>query len=122
MAQGLARVFKYVLLGAIILMSLAAGVAKVMRMPQEVEFFELAGVPLILLIPFGVLQINSAVFAIFPNTRKAGLVFMGVVFLASALMIFKSGDFFFAVTSLIPVAIAATLAFSRWGAEIRPSK
>ena len=122
MAESLARVFKYVLLGAIILMSLAAGLAKVMRMPQEAEFFEFAGVPLSLLIPFGVLQILGAVLAVIPKTRKLGLILMGLVFLGSVLMILIDGNIYFAVTSLIPVAIAATLAFSRWGAEIRPSK
>jgi len=122
MAQSLTKIFKYVLLGALVLMSLAAGVAKTTRMPHEVEFFEYAGVPLGLLIPFGILQVIAAILAVVPKTRKLGLILMGIVFLGSAIMILAEGNISFGGQSLLPVAIAAVLAFSKWGAEIRPLK
>lgn len=122
MTRNLAKVFKYVLLGLLVLMSLAAGIAKVMQMPQEVAFFESAGLSLGPLIPFGILQLIGGGLSLIPKTRKLGLASMAVSFLASALMIFVSGNIVFGIVSLIPVALAGFLAFNKWGAEIRPSK
>ena len=116
------RVFKFILLGVLVLMSLAAGIAKVMRAPQEVAFFDAVGISPNLLIPFGLLQIIGAVLTVIPKTRKLGLTLMAVFFFFSGFMIIKNGDIFFAFVSLIPVVGALYLAFSRWDAEILPSK
>ncbi|MEP3653884.1 MAG: hypothetical protein ABJO36_03220 [Litorimonas sp.] len=116
------RILKLVGLGLLVLMSLAAGFAKVMQMPQEVAFFESAGLSLGPLIPFGIIQLIGAGLGLIPKTRKLGLASMAVSFLASALMIFVSGNTVFGMVSLIPAVLAGVLAFSKWGAEIRPSK
>lgn len=105
------RIFKLILLVLLVLMSLAAGVAKIMQTPQELAFFEAVGVSPNLLIPFGLLQVIVAVLAILPKTRKFGLMFMAAAFLASALMIFAGGQVGFGVVSFIPAALAGWLAF-----------
>lgn len=119
MAQGLAKIFKYVLLALLVLMSFMAGIAKLTEMPHEVEFFELASISSALLFPFGVFQLFGAAFAVNPKTRKMGLINMAVAFLTSVVLIYLSGDVVFAVMSIIPFGIALVLTFSRWAAEIR---
>ncbi|MEP4053389.1 MAG: hypothetical protein ABJN22_14190 [Litorimonas sp.] len=122
MAQSLAKIFKYVLLGALVLMSFMAGVAKLTEMPHEVEFFELASISTAILLPFGIFQTLGAALAVNPKTRKIGLIIMALAFFASVVLIYLSGDTVFALMSLTPVGIAMILAFTKWGAEIRPSK
>jgi len=106
---------KIIALVLIALMSGAAGLAKVMKTPQEVAFFEAAGMSLSFLIPLGIAQILGALLAVNSKTRRAGLGLVALCFLISAIMIFLSGNIGFGVGSLIPVIIAAVLSRVNWG-------
>jgi len=97
------------LLIALILMSFAAGAAKLMQMPQEVAFFAAAGLGPLPLISLGVLQVAGAVFAIPHRWRRQGLWLMALGFLASSIVILITGNVIFAVGSLLPVILALYL-------------
>jgi len=92
-----------VLLVFIVLLCLAAGLAKVMQVPNEVEFFQSLGLNSNMLIAFGALQIFAGVELAIPKTRKYGIAFAAFLFLASAVMLFISGNIPFGFVSLIPV-------------------
>lgn len=104
------RILKLIILVLLILMSLAAGAAKIMQMPQEMTFFQDIGLSLGLLVPLGVVQVIGGLLAAIPKTRKFGAIVMALVFLASAIMVFMSGHIGFGVISLIPAALAGWLA------------
>ena len=105
------KVIKLIVLAILVSLSLAAGAAKIMQVPQELAFFEAVGVPTAFLLPFGVVQAVAAVLAIRPKTRKLGLRIMAFVFLISAWMILVGGNLLFSLISLIPAGLAASLSF-----------
>lgn len=108
---------KIIVLVLIALMSGAAGLAKVMKTPQETAFFEAVGLDLTFLIPLGIAQILGALLAVNPKTRRFGLGLVALGFLISAIMIFMSGNIGFGLGSLIPVIIAASLSFVSWNKD-----
>ena len=103
------KVFRTGVFIIIILLSLAAGIAKTMQMPQEIGFFEDAGLSLTLMVPLGVLQLIGGLMLAVPKTRKAGAIVVGLCFLASAITIFKTGQIGFGAISLLPVFAAIFL-------------
>ncbi|GAA4052213.1 hypothetical protein [Parerythrobacter jejuensis] len=94
------------ILGLLVLLSLAAGVAKVLQAPQEVQFFIDAGWGQGLLLPFGLVQIAGGVLALLGRSRRIGAILMALGFFLSAVAIFLTGNTVFAFLSLIPVALA----------------
>ena len=109
------KIVKLVILWLLILMSLAAGAAKVMQMPQEVKFFQNVGLSLGFLIPLGAFQMAGGLLGAIPKTRKYGAVMMTLAFVASAIMVFMSGNISFGLISLIPAALAGALLLDRAG-------
>ncbi len=103
------KLFKTIVLAVLVLMSLAAGAAKLFQMPQEALFFQAVGLGSVSLILLGVIQITGGVLAVFSKTRLPGTTLMAVVFLVSAIMIFISGQVVFATVSLLPVLLAGFL-------------
>lgn len=93
----------------ITLLSFASGIPKIMRMPQEVEFFGAAGLSNPLLVGFGALHVIGGLLLALPRTRKWGALLMAILFSASALMIFMSGNVPFGLFSLLPVALAGLI-------------
>ena len=93
----------------LVLMSLAAGVAKVMQMEQEVQFFQQAGLNASWLMGLGVMQIIGAGLAVIAKFRSIGAGLMGAGFLISAIVIFMTGNAGFGAFSLVPVLLAGFL-------------
>lgn len=98
-----------IILIILILMSFAAGAAKVMQMPQEVAFFAKAGLGVGIMVALGVMQIFGAALSIPPGLRVAGAAIMGAGFLASAVIIFMTGNLVFASVSLLPVLLTGVI-------------
>lgn len=103
------KLFKAIILTVLVLMSLAAGAAKLFQMPQEVQFFQAFGLGTVSLVIMGAIQVTGGVLAAFSRTRLAGSILMAVTFLVSAIMIFSSGQTVFAIVSLLPVLLAVFL-------------
>ncbi|NNC73428.1 MAG: hypothetical protein HKN78_11220 [Sphingomonadaceae bacterium] len=100
------------LLAIIIVLSIAAGAAKLLQMEQEVGLFAVAGIAPFWLIPLGAVQVIGAILAVMTRTRRAGLLLIAIGFLVSALIIFATGQMGFGAVSLVPVALALLLAMS----------
>ncbi len=96
-------------MAVLVLMSLAAGAAKLIQMPQEMLFFQALGLGTVSLISLGAIQIAGGILAAFVKTRLAGTALMAFAFLVSAIMIFASDQMLFATVSLLPVLLAAFL-------------
>ena len=91
----------------LVIMSLAAGGAKVASMPQEIQFFKDAGVNVAWLLPLGGLQIIGGLLAIYHRTRRVGIAIVAFGFLLSTVVIFMTGSTAFGVFSLLPVLLCA---------------
>ena len=104
------KYLKTVNLIILVLLSLAAGAAKVMQVPDEVAFFQQAGVSLTLMLLLGTVQVGAGILICITRTRVVGLVLAGTGFLASTAVILMVGKLGFALVSLLPVLLAA-LAF-----------
>jgi hypothetical protein len=94
---------------AIALLSIAAGLAKVMQTPQEIEFLQGLGLSTFLIIVFGLVQIAGGVLLASKKTRMAGAVMVTFGFVVSAALIFIGGNVVFGLFSLIPAALAGMI-------------
>lgn len=103
-------IFRKILMVLLALLSIAAGVAKVMQTPQEVAFFQSVGLGAPVLIVLGLLQIIAALMVIPARTRTMGLWLIAVGFVMSSLVIFATGNLVFGFVSLIPPLLAGWLA------------
>ena len=92
-------------LAIVVLLSLLAGGAKIMSMPQEVQFFAAAGIDAMWLLPLGILQAFGGLLAVFGRSRVAGSICMALGFLVSAITIYLTGNLPFALFSLLPVLL-----------------
>lgn len=91
----------------LVILSLAAGGAKVFNMPQEIQFFKDAGIHSTWLLPLGSLQIIGGLLAIYYRTRRVGSAAIALGFLLSTIVIFMTGNSAFGVFSLLPVFLCA---------------
>ena len=98
---------RYVAIVVLSVLGFAAGIAKVVRAPQEVAFFEGAGLSTDLLLAFGIVQVVSAVLVGLARTRWPALAILNLTFAFSAILIFQTGNVGFGVFSLLPIALSA---------------
>lgn len=103
------KILRIAILAIVSLLSVAAGLAKVMRVPQEASFFEGLGLSLGLMIALGGLQLVGGVLVIFPKSRKLGAILAAIAFLMSAIMVFMNGQIGFGLFSLLPAALAGSV-------------
>lgn len=97
---------KFAILSILILLGAAAGLVKIIRMPQELEFFQAVGLSELSLVLFGVAQLSGGVLLIFRRSRLAGAVISAIMFLASAIMVCVTGALGFGAISLLPALMS----------------
>lgn len=100
------KIVSYLIITIVALLSIAAGLAKVMQTPQEMEFLQGAGLNPGLIVVFGVVQILGGLLLVPPKTRMVGAVIAAAAFVVSAVLIFMSGNLVFGLISLLPIALA----------------
>ena len=91
-------------------LSLAAGLPKIGRISQEVQFFADTGLGTSALVVFGVLQLAGGAMLIFRKSRALGAFVAAVMFLGSAVMLLANGQVAFGIISFLPVVMAAIVA------------
>lgn len=101
------------------LLSIAAGTAKVMEIPQEMEFLLGFGFNVEQILVFGVVQIIAGVLMILFKARFVGSVIAALAFLLTSVLLFMSENTLFAAVSLIPVALTCRVVYQ---AKKRPRK
>jgi len=93
------------------LLSIAAGLAKVMQTEQEMEFLRSFNLSNAMIIAFGIVQIAGGVLLAPSKTRVVGAVLALLAFVVSAILIFVSGNSVFGLLSMIPVALTALIVY-----------
>ena len=105
------KIVNILIVAVIALLSIAAGLAKVMQLPQEIEFLQGLGLSVFLIIVFGLVQIVGGVLIAPKRTRMPGAVLVASGFAVSAVLIFMGGNVTFGLVSLIPTALAAMIIY-----------
>jgi len=106
---------KILIVAAIALLSIAAGLAKVMQSPQEIEFLQGLGLSVSLIMVFGAVQIAGGVLIAPKKTRMTGAVLVTLGFALSAVLIFIGGNVVFGLISLIPAVLAVMIVYQTIG-------
>lgn len=100
------KIVKIILIAVIALLSVAAGLAKVMKVPDEVAFLAGQGLSEMMILVFGAVQILGGVLTAIPQTRLFGTVVVLIGFLLSAVLVFLSGNLAFGLISLLPTLVS----------------
>ncbi|MFT5572103.1 MAG: hypothetical protein ACI9FR_001024 [Cryomorphaceae bacterium] len=107
------------LIGVLALVSIAAGLAKLLESPQEIAFLSRAGLSSLHILMLGGLQTCAGLLLAFSKTRGWGALAAGAGLLVSSVVIFTSGNIPFGVFSLLPIAVASYVFYrARNGVQI----
>jgi len=93
-----------VLIYALAMLSVAAGVPKLLQMPQELGFLRSIGFSPAGVLMLGALQLSGGILLFWPKSRLPGAVIAGVAFLVSSVAIFVGGNTLFGLITLLPIA------------------
>lgn len=91
-------------------LSIAAGVAKLMKVPQETTFFDSLGIDLRFMLILGIFQVAAGIFIFMPRARRMAAILTAIAFSFSTIMIFMTGQIGFGLFSILPVVLALYLA------------
>lgn len=104
----------------LIALALAAGAAKILKMPQEIAFFsEAIGMNATAVAGLGVVQALSGLLLMFARTRLIGAILLDVTLFFSAVVVFLSGNIPFGLISLVPVILTSLLIVEQLSAKTR---
>ena len=105
------KIVNIIVIAVVALLSIAAGLAKVMQSPQEMEFLQGLGLSSVLIVIFGLVQIVGGALLAPEKTRMVGAVLVTLCFVVSTVLIFIAGNVVFALFSLIPAALAGMIVY-----------
>ena len=114
------KILNILIIAIISLLSIAAGLAKVMQTPQEMEFLQGAGLNSVMIVAFGLVQILGGVLLVPPKTRMPGAVLATSALVVSTVLIFVGGNLTFGLVSILPIALASVIIFQ--SARIKHNK
>lgn len=105
------KIVNILIVAIVALLSVAAGLAKVMQTQQEMEFLQGFGLSTAMIVAFGLVQILGGILLVPPKTRLAGAILAASAFVVSIVLIFVAGNITFGLVSMVPVALAVLIIF-----------
>jgi hypothetical protein len=105
------KIVNILIVAVIAILSVAAGLAKVMRSPQEIEFLQGLGLSIFVIMVYGLIQIIGGVLMAPEKTRMPGAVLVTLGFVVSTVLIFIGGNVTFGLISVIPAALAGVISY-----------
>lgn len=109
------KIVNILIIAIVVLLSIAAGLAKVMQTPQEMEFLQGLGLSAVVIIAFGSVQILGGVLLVPRKTRLPGAVLATSALVVSTVLIFVGGNVTFGLVSILPVALACVIIYQSAG-------
>ena len=106
-----ARIAIRVIVFGLALLSLAAGLPKIMQMPQELEFLKVIGFSAVGVSVLGVVQVLGGILLPWPRTQLVGALLAGVPLAVSTVAIFASGNVVFGLVSTVPILLLALVLY-----------
>lgn len=105
------KIANIILIAAMTLLSVAAGLAKVMQVPEEITFLSGLGLGNTTIFIFGAIQIVGGILLAIPKSKIYGSMLVVIAFLVSAILVFVSGNFTFGIVSMLPVVITGFIVY-----------
>ena len=105
------KIVNLLIVALLAILSIAAGLAKVMRTQQETEFLQGLGLSLSQIVVFGLVQIVGGILMVPKKTRMPGAILVALAFVVSTVLVFMGGNLAFGLFSVIPIALAAVMIF-----------
>ena len=105
------KYLKTALLVIVIVLSVAAGIPKILLMQQEVDFLAALGFGDALVRVFGIFQAGAGLLLIPAKTRVAGGVIATLALAVSAIALLVGGNTVFGLISFLPALLAAYITF-----------
>ena len=105
------KIVTILIIAIIALLSIAAGLAKVMQTQQELEFLQGVGLSSALIVAFGLVQISGGILLVPRKTRMLGAVLATSALIASTVLIFIAGNLAFGLVSILPIALACVIIY-----------
>ena len=103
------KLVNILIVAVIALLSIAAGLAKVMQSPQEMEFLQGLGLSTSLIVAFGLIQIVGGILMAPKKTRLHGTVLVTFALILSTILLFMGGNIAFGLFSVVPIALAGVI-------------
>lgn len=98
---------------ALAALSIAAGIPKIMQMPQELQYLSSIGLGGMLVSVVGVVQVLGGVLMVPLSTRLIGAAVAELAFIVSSVAIFMGGNTQFGIISLVPVVLLNVIIFTQ---------
>ena len=114
------KIVNILIVAIIALLSIAAGLAKVMQTQQEMAFLQGFGFSSALIIAFGLVQVLGGVLLLPKKTRLPGAILAASALVVSTVLIFVGGNLTFGLVSILPIALAGVIIYQ--SARITNSK
>ncbi len=105
------KIVVIVLIYILAALSVAAGVPKILQMPQELDFLNSIGFSPLAVSALGIIQSTGGVLLLWKKSRLPGAVLASAALLVSSIAIFLGGNTKFALISLIPFAVSILVIF-----------
>jgi len=105
------KIVNLLIVAVIALLSIAAGLAKVMQTQQEMEFLQGLGLSPALIVVFGLVQIVGGILLVPQTTRMVGAILATSALVLSTVLIFVGGNFAFGLFSTLPIALAGVIIY-----------
>ena len=105
------KIVNILIIAIIALLSIAAGLAKVMQTQQELEFLQGVGLSSALIVAFGLVQISGGLLLVPRKTRMIGAVLATSALVVSTALIFIGGNLAFGLFSILPIALACVIIY-----------
>lgn len=103
------KIVRFLIISIVALLSIAAGLAKVMQTTQEMEFLQGVGLTPGLIVVFGLVQISGGLLLVIQKTRMVGAVIASSAFTVSTVLIFVEGNLTFGLFSILPIVLAGII-------------
>ena len=105
------KIVNILIISVMALLSIAAGLAKVMQTEQEMAFLQSFGLNNAVIIAFGMVQIVGGVLLVPSKTRMFGAVLAASALVISTVLIFTGGNVVFGLLSTIPIALTGVIIY-----------
>ena len=105
------KIVNILIIAIVALLSVAAGLAKVMQTQQEMEFLQGFGLSTALIVAFGLVQILGGVLLVPKKTRLPGAILATSALVVSTVLIFVGGNLTFGLVSMLPIALAGVIIY-----------
>ena len=105
------KIVNILIVAFIALLSIAAGLAKVMQTQQEMEFLQGFGLSSGMIVAFGLVQILGGALLLPQKTRLPGAILVASALVVSTVLLFVSGNLTFGLVSIFPIALACVIIY-----------